>query len=51
MFKEKNCIKLSKAKLRRMIQSRGFLRNMLGSLGKKAITDFAILLARDDSPG
>ena len=34
-----------------MIQSGGFLRNMLGNLGKKVITDLAIPLARDNLPG
>ena len=34
-----------------MIQSGGFLCNVLGNLGKKVITDFAIPLARDNLPG
>ena len=34
-----------------MIQSNGFLHNMLGNLGKKVISDLAILLARDNLPG
>ena len=44
-------IKLSKAKISKMIQSGGFLHNILGNLGKKVITDLAILLARDNLPG
>ena len=40
-------IKLSKAQLSIMIQSSGFLRNMLGNSGKKVITGLAIPLARD----
>ena len=44
-------IKLSKAKISKMIQSGGFLHNILGNLGKKVITDLAILLARDNLAG
>ena len=44
-------IKLSKAKISKMIQSGGFLHNILGNLGKKVITDLAIVLARDNLPG
>ena len=40
-------IKLSKAQIPKMIQSVGFLRNMLGNLRKKVITVLVILLARD----
>ena len=36
-------IKLSKAKISKMIQSGGFLHNILGNLGKKVITDLAIV--------
>ena len=43
-------IKLSEAQLPKMIQSGGFLRNMLGNLGKKIITDLANPLARDNLP-
>ena len=39
--------KLSKAQISKMIQSVGFLRNMLGNLRKKVITDLGILSARD----
>ena len=41
-------IKFTKAQISKMIQSSGFLRNMLGNLGKKVITDLAVPLARDD---
>ena len=41
-------IKFTKAQLSKIIQSSGFLRNMLGNLGKKVITDLAVPLARDD---
>ena len=34
-----------------MIQSGGFLRNMLGNLGKKVTADFSVPLARDNLPG
>ena len=44
-------IKFSKAQLSKMIQSGGFLRNMLVNLGKKVITDLAIPLARDNLLG
>ena len=44
-------IKLSKAHISKMIQSGGFLHNMLGNLGKKVITHLAIPLTRDDLPG
>ena len=44
-------IKFSKAQLSKMIQSGGFLRNMLVNLGKKVITDLAIPLTRDDLLG
>ena len=45
-------IKLSKAQLSKMIQSGGFLRNVLSNLGKKkVITDLAIPLARVNLPG
>ena len=40
-------IKLSKAQISKMIQSVGFLRNMLGNLRKKVIADLGILSARD----
>ena len=38
-------IKLSKAQLSKMIQSRGFLCNILANLGKTVIADLAIPLA------
>ena len=42
-------IKSSKTQLPKMIQSGGFLRNMLGNLDKKkGITDVVIFLARDN---
>ena len=44
-------IKLSKAQIYTIIQSGGFLRNILGNLGRKVITDLAVPLARDDLPG
>ena len=40
-------IKLCKAQISKMIQSVGLLRNMLGNLCNKVITDLGILLARD----
>ena len=40
-------VKFSKAQLSKMIQSGGFVRNMLGNLGKKAPTNVAMPLARD----
>ena len=36
-------IELSKAQLPKMIQSGGFLQNMLGNLGKKVIADLPFL--------
>ena len=39
--------RLSKAQMSYMIQSDGFICNMLGNLGKKVITDLAMLFARD----
>ena len=44
-------IKRSKAQLSKMIQSGGFHRNMLGNLGKKAITDLAVPLAWENLLG
>ena len=44
-------MKHSKAQLYKMISSEGFLRNTLGNLGKKVITDLVIPLARDNLPG
>ena len=44
-------IKLSKTQVSKMIQSGGLLRNILGNLGKKLITDLAIPLARKNLPG
>ena len=45
-------IKLSKAQLSKMIQSGGFLRNVLSNLDKKkVITDLAIPLTRVNLPG
>ena len=44
-------IKLSKTQISKVIQSGGLLRNILGNLGKKVITDLAIPLARKNLPG
>ena len=44
-------IKLSKAQISKIIQSRGSFGSWLGTLGKKAITNIAILLARENLPG
>ena len=44
-------IKPSKAEIPKMIQSDGFLCNMLGNLDKKVITDLVNILARDSLPG
>ena len=44
-------IKLSKAEISKIIQSGGSLVSWLGNLGKKALTNIAILLARDNLPG
>ena len=41
-------IKLRKAQIYTIIQSGGFLRNILGNLGRKVVTDLAVPLARDD---
>ena len=43
--------KFSKAQLPKMIQSGGFLRNMLGNLGKKSLANVAMPLARDNLVG
>ena len=43
-------IKLSKAQIANIIQFGGFLRIVLGNLGKNVITDLAILLARYSLP-
>ena len=44
-------IKLSKTQISKVIQSGGLLRNILGNLGKKVITDLAIPLVRKNLPG
>ena len=44
-------IKLSKEHLSKKIQSGGFLRDMLGNQDAEVVTDYAISLARDNSPG
>ena len=44
-------IKFSKAQLSKIIQSGGFVSNMLVNLGKKVIKDLAVPLARDNLPG
>ena len=43
-------IKLSKAKISKIIQSGGSFGSWLGNLGKKALTNIAIFLARDNLP-
>ena len=43
--------KFSKDQISKIIQSGGFLSNMLRNLGKKVITDLAIPLARDNLSG
>ena len=43
-------IKLSKAQLSKKIQSGGFLDNMIGKLGKEALTKFAVLFAKNILP-
>ena len=43
--------KLSKAQVSKIIQSGGSFGSRLGSLGKKALTNIAIPLARDNLPG
>ena len=44
-------IKLSKAQISKIIQSGGSFGSWLGNLGKKALTNIAIPLARDNLPG
>ena len=44
-------IKLSKPQISKMIQSGGSFGSWLCNLGKKALTDLAIPLARDNLPG
>ena len=44
-------IKLSKAQLSKIIQSGGSFGSWLGNLGKKALTNIAIPLVRDNLPG
>ena len=44
-------IKLSKAQISKIIQLGGSFGSWLGNLGKKALTNIAIPLARDDLPG
>ena len=44
-------IKLSKAQISKIIQSDGSFGSWLGNLGKKALTNIAIPLARDNLPG
>ena len=43
-------IKLSKAQTSKIIQSGGFFDSWLGNLGKKALTNIAIPLVRDNLP-
>ena len=43
--------KLSKAKVPNIIQSSGSFGSWLGNLGKKALTNFTIPLARGNLPG
>ena len=44
-------IKLSRAQISKMIQSAGSFGSWLGNLGKKALKNIAIPLARDNLPG
>ena len=44
-------IRLSKAQISKIIQSGGSFSSWLGNLGKKALTNIAIPLNRDNSPG
>ena len=44
-------IKFSKTQISEIIQSGGFFGPWLGNLGKKALTNVAIPLARDNLPG
>ena len=44
-------IKLSKAQIAKIIQSGGSFGSQLGNLRKKALTNIAISLARDNLPG
>ena len=44
-------IKLSKAQISKIIQSGGYFDSWLVNLGKKALTNVAIILARDNLPG
>ena len=44
-------IKLSKGQISKIILSGGFFSSWLGKLGKKALTNIAIPLARDNLPG
>ena len=44
-------IKLSKAQISKIIQSSGSFGSWLDNLGKTALTNIAILLARDNLPG
>ena len=44
-------MKLSKAQISKIIQSGGSFGSWLGNLGKKALTDLAIPLTRDNLPG
>ena len=43
-------IKLSQAQLTKVIHSGRFLSNMMGNLGKKALMNFAVLLAKGVLP-
>ena len=44
-------IKLSKAQISKIIQLGGCFGSWLSKLGKKALTNIAVRLARDDLPG
>ena len=44
-------IKLIKAQISKIVQSGGSFGSWLGNLGKKALTNVAIPLARDNLPG
>ena len=45
------CIKLNKAQISKAIQSGGSFGSLIGNLGKKALTNIAIHLARENLPG
>ena len=44
-------IRFSKAEISKIIQSHGYFGSWLGNLGKKALTNIAVPLSRDNLPG